>query len=355
MIEIDSIPIGKNHKPYIIAELSANHGGSIDAAKEAIISAKKCGASAVKIQSYTPETITLNSDKPDFIIKEGIWSGYTLHDLYTKAHTPFEWHAELFKFAADINITIFSSPFDDTAIDLLMSLDAPAYKIASFEIVDLALIKRAAECKKPLLISTGMASLEEISEALNVAIKYGSGDVMLLHCVSSYPAKTSEYQLNNISFLKSEFGVEVGLSDHSLSNIAAVTSIGLGAVAIEKHFKLSDKSESLDASFSLEPKKFITLVEDCNEAWKAKGTADFNRPKIERVALSHRRSLYFTKDLRSGSVITENDIKSIRPGYGVKPKFLEFFLGEKLNTNVERGDPVSFEIINKKFQSQVVK
>ena len=234
MFNINGRIIGRDQAPYIIAELSANHGGSIESAKLAITIAKESGASAVKIQTYTPDTMTIASKKPGFKINEGLWKGYTLYDLYKEAYTPFEWHQELFSHAKEQNITLFSSPFDETAVDLLQGLDAPAYKIASFELVDLPLIKRAAECAKPLLMSTGMASLAEVREALNVALKYGCGDVLLFHCISSYPAPVADSNLKNIEFLRSEFGIEVGLSDHTMTNLASTISIGLGATAIEK-------------------------------------------------------------------------------------------------------------------------
>ena len=227
-MKINNRTISVEEPPYIIAELSANHGGNIESAKLAIKLAKESGASAVKIQSYTPDTMTIESNKPDFLISEGLWKGYTLYDLYKEAYTPFEWHKELFSYAEEIGITLFSSPFDETAIDLLQSLDAPAYKIASFELVDIPLIKRAAQCRKPLLMSTGMGSVGEVREALETALKYGSGEVLLFHCISSYPASLTDSNLKNIEYLKKEFGVEVGLSDHTLTNLAATISIGMG-------------------------------------------------------------------------------------------------------------------------------
>jgi pseudaminic acid synthase len=343
MIEIDGVKIGRDHPPYIIAELSANHGGSIDAAKESIKLAKDNGASAVKIQSYTPDTMTIKSNKADFLITEGLWKGYTLYDLYEEAHTPFEWHQELFSYANDIGITLFSSPFDETAIDLLQDLNAPAYKIASFELVDLPLIQRAAECGKPLLISTGMASVSEVEEALNTALKYGSGEILLFHCISSYPAPLEDSNLKNIEFLGNRFAIDVGLSDHTLTNFAATLSIALGASAIEKHFKPSVSSGGPDASFSITPNQLNKLVSDCNDAWRSIGTAGFHRSKSEESSRKHRRSLYFIKDLTKGSVIKAGDIRAIRPGNGIAPKFAEEIIGRRLTVNVEKGDPVSFD------------
>ena len=328
MFQINDRNIGLDYPPYIIAELSANHGGSIENAKLAIKKAKESGASAVKIQTYTPDTITIPCDKSDFQIKEGLWAGYSLYDLYKEAYTPFEWHDELFNYAKKQNITIFSTPFDHTAVDLLEELDAPAYKIASFEIVDLPLIKRVASCKKPLVISTGMADLKEVKDAIEIALKYGNGDVLLLHCISSYPTPIKETNLKNIEFLKKEFKVEVGLSDHTLSNLASIISIGLGACAIEKHFKPSLNYSGPDSSFSITPDQLKSLVNDCNDAWSSIGKEGFIRPKVEEGSRKHRRSIYFIKNLNKGDIISSNDIKSIRPGFGVSPKYFDYLSSE---------------------------
>lgn len=345
MIEIDNVKIGEGQPPYIIAELSANHSGSIDVAKQSIKSAKDSGASAVKIQSYTADTMTIESDKPDFLISDGLWAGYTLYDLYSEAHTPFHWHADLFNYAKAIGITLFSSPFDHSAVELLQDLNAPAYKIASFELVDLPLIKRVAECGKPLLMSTGMASVNEVKEALDIALKHGNGEVLLFHCVSSYPTTTRDSNLKNIEFLKNEFGVEVGLSDHTITNLASTVAIGLGASAIEKHFKLSHKSCGPDASFSITSDQFKSLVIDCNDAWKSLGSVGFHRSIVEEGSRKHRRSLYFMNNLKKGSVIQAHDVRTIRPGNGLSPKFADMVVGKKLIVDVERGDPVSFNVL----------
>jgi pseudaminic acid synthase len=345
MFEIAGTRIGADYPPYIIAELSANHGGSIDSAKLAISRAKESGASAVKIQTYTPDTMTIASDKPDFKINDGLWKGNTLYDLYKEAHTPFEWHRELFQFAKEKEITLFSSPFDETAVDLLQELNSPAYKIASFELIDLRLIKRAAECGKPLLMSTGMANLNEVRDALNVALKYGCGDVLLFHCISCYPAPHTVSNLRSIEVLRREFGVEVGLSDHTLSNLSATLSIGLGATAIEKHFKPRDDSKGADSSFSITPSQLKLLVSDCNDAWNSLGEAKFNRPFAEKEMRKYRRSIYFMKNLKKGAVISSKDIKAIRPGFGLAPKHFDSLVGRTVCRDVERGDPVSFELI----------
>jgi pseudaminic acid synthase len=325
--------------------LSANHGGSIDAAKLAIKVAKQSGASAVKIQSFTPDTMTIVSEKPGFRINDGLWKGYTLYDLYKEAYTPFKWHQELFTYAAEQGITLFSSPFDETAVDLLQELNSPAYKIASFELIDLPLIKRAAECGKPLLMSTGMASLIEVREALDVALKYGCGDVLLFHCISSYPAEITDSNLKNIEFLRKDFGVEVGLSDHTISNLASTLSIGLGATAIEKHFKPTDDMSGPDSSFSITPSQLRTLVNDCNDAWNALGRFGFHRSLAEEGSLKYRRSLYFMSNLRKGDIVRSTDIRAIRPGFGLPPKHFDAVVGKAVCCDVERGDPVTLEVI----------
>ncbi len=345
MFKINGKKIGVDEKPYIIAELSANHGGSIESAKFAIKVAKDSGASAIKIQTYTPDTMTIKSDKHDFKIHDGLWKGYTLYDLYKEAYTPFEWHKELFDAAAEQGITLFSSPFDETAVDLLQELNAPAYKIASFELIDLPLIKRVAECGKPLLMSTGMASIAEIAEALEVAIKYGCGDVLLFHCISSYPVAITDSNLKNIEFLRKEFGVEVGLSDHTISNLASTLAIGLGATAIEKHFKPTDGMSGPDTSFSITPSQLSTLVNDCNDAWNALGRSGFHRSTAEEGSRKHRRSLYFMTNLKKGDVIHITDIRAIRPGFGLSPKHFETVIGKAVCYDVERGDPVTLEVI----------
>lgn len=342
---IDGKQIGQCNEPYIIAELSANHCGSIELAKKTIKSAKKNGADAIKIQTYTANSMTLDCDKDDFLIKEGTWEGYRLYDLYKEASTPYEWHKELFEFAKKQNITIFSTPFDEEAVDLLNDLDAPAFKIASFEIIDLPLIKYVAEKNKPILISTGMASKEEINDAVNVAKKYGSGDILLFHCVSDYPASTEDSNINMIKTFKEKYDLEVGLSDHTINNTAALAAVTLGAVAIEKHFIHSKQYKGPDSSFSIEPKQLKELKLTTQECWKALGSGDFDRPASESKNMVFRRSLYFVEDMKSGDVITRNKIKRLRPGYGISPKFLEQIINKKLKKSVERGDRVTWECI----------
>ena len=327
----------------MIAEISANHGGSIEKAKKSIKAAKEAGANAVKIQSYTPDTMTLNSTKPDFKIKKGLWKNYNLYQLYKEAYTPFEWHSNLFKYAKELEITIFSTPFDETAVDLLTKLNTPAFKIASFELTDLPLIKYVAKQNKPIFISTGMASIEEINDAIEVCKLQDNKDIILFHCISNYPSKVEEANLNNIKFLSKYFSIDVGLSDHTIDDLASTLAISMGACAIEKHFKLDVKENGPDSSFSLLPNQFSKLVKTCNTSFLALGSREkFNRPKSEENNKIFRRSLYFIKDLKKGDVITEKDIRRVRPGYGIEPKYFEEIIGKRLADNVEYGDPVTW-------------
>jgi len=344
---IQNTPIGGQNPPYIIAELSANHNGSLKRAKLSMKAAKDSGASAIKIQSYTADTMTIDSDLPDFLIKGGIWDGYTLYDLYKEAHTPFEWHEELFRFAKEINLTLFSSPFDETAVDMLEKLNAPAYKVASFEIVDLPLIKYIAATKKPLLMSTGMASEEEISEAISVAKKEGCNEILLFHCISSYPAPIRDANLLQMLQLKEKYHVEIGLSDHTMGNTAAIAAVSLGASAIEKHFTLSRADKGPDSTFSMEPDELKDLVTQTHNAKASLGTPSFDRPDIESGNLIFRRSIYFVKNLKAGHILEEGDIRRIRPGYGLKPKFYDEIIGLSLKQDVHKGQPVSWNTLER--------
>tara|TARA_A100001388_G_scaffold276701_1_gene265214 strand:- start:8735 stop:9784 length:1050 start_codon:yes stop_codon:yes gene_type:complete len=337
--------ISRDHAPFIIAEISANHNGSLKKAKASIKAAKNAGADAVKIQTYNPNTMTIDCDKEDFLIKGGLWDGYKLYDLYKEAHTPFEWHKDLFEFAKQIGITIFSTPFDETAVDLLEELNTPAYKIASFELCDLPLIKYVARKNKPLLMSTGMASLEEIEDAVSTAKENGCEKIFLFHCISSYPAPLEDANLKNINFLRKTFDLEVGLSDHTIGNTAAIASVALGASAIEKHFTLSRKEKGPDSEFSIEPEELSDLKLITSQTWSSLGREGLIRSEKEKSNKSFRRSLYFVKDLKKGSLINADDIRRIRPGYGIKPKFENAILGKKLIKDVEIGDSVTWDKI----------
>ena len=345
MFKIGNKTISIDHSPYIIAELSANHNGSIELAKKSILAAKESGADAIKIQTYEAHTMTIDSSKPDFVINGGLWDGYKLYDLYDEAKTPFSWHEELFFYSKEIGIDIFSSPFDESAVDLLESLDTPAYKVASFELIDIPLIKYIAKTGKPILMSTGMASEDEISEALEAARSYGARDILLFHCISSYPAPIEQANLNMIQILKEKFQVEVGLSDHTLDNFAATLSISKGAVAIEKHFILDKSLTGPDSEFSMDPYQLSDLVKDTSTAWKSLGSGSFERAKAEKSSIQFRRSIYFINDLKKGDTIKENDIQRIRPGYGIKPKFFSEIIGKKILKDVQRGDPVQWEVL----------
>ncbi len=346
MFEINGRIISAENPPYIIAELSPNHNGSLIKAKESILEAKRCGASAIKIQTYTADSMTIDCDLEDFKIKGGIWDGYNLYQLYEEASTPYEWHNELFRFAKENEITLFSTPFDESAVDFLNDLGAPAFKIASFELLDLPLIKYAASKGKPLLLSTGMGSLDEITDAVNAAYEGGCKQILLFHCISSYPTPTQESNIRMISFLKDKFGVEVGLSDHTLTNTAAMAALTLGASAFEKHFTLSRLDKGPDSQFSIEPNEFKDLVESANECWQGLGKFSFKRSKLEQNSMVFRRSLYFVKDLSEGQIITKDHIRKIRPGFGVSPKFYEKFIGKKVSRVVKRGERVDWEVIN---------
>jgi pseudaminic acid synthase len=342
-ISINERIISVEKPPYVVAELSANHNGSIERALSLLTKCSEAGADAVKIQSYTPDTITLRSTAPEFTLKKGLWKGRTLYDLYKEAHTPFEWHGELFAHAKDLGITIFSSPFDATAVDLLEQLNAPAYKIASFEIIDIPLIEYVASTKKPMIISTGMATESEISEALDAARGAGCEDLALLKCVSGYPAPASDYHLASMKTLEQKFDTVVGLSDHTLSNTTAIASIALGASIIEKHVTLDRLGGGPDDTFSLQPDELLRLCEDAREAWTAIGSREIGPKKSEQENVLFRRSLYFVKPLQAGQLIEASAIKSVRPGHGLPPKFINKIIGKKVLIDVKYGDPVTVE------------
>lgn len=328
--------------PYVIAELSANHNGSLDRAMDIVRAAKQAGASAVKLQTYRPDTITLDSDRPEFMIHGGLWDGKRLFDLYQWAHMPWDWHKPLFVLAKELGITIFSSPFDFTAIDLLAELDAPAYKIASFEAIDLPLIRYAAETQKPLIISTGMANEAEIDAALNTAHKYGCGDVALLHCISGYPAPAEEYNLRTIPHMRQLFGCEVGLSDHTIGNTTAITATALGASLIEKHFTLSRADGGPDSAFSLEPAELTQLVNDSKTAWASLGAVNYTPTPAEKQNVQFRRSLYLVKAVKNGDILTKEHIRSVRPGLGLSPAQYENVLGRKVTQDQPANVPLSW-------------
>jgi pseudaminic acid synthase len=335
--------IGADAPPYVIAEMSANHNGSLEAALRIVDAAAAAGADAVKLQTYRPDTITLDSDAEEFRIHGGLWDGRTLYELYEQAHMPWDWHAPLFARAKERGIAIFSSPFDETAVELLESLGAPAYKIASFEAVDLPLIRRVAATGKPMIVSTGLASSEEIAEAVDAARSAGCRQLALLHCVSGYPAPARDYNLRTIPDMMSRFGVVTGLSDHTLDNATALAAIALGARLVEKHFTLDRAGGGPDDSFSLEPQGLAELCRGARVAWESLGHVDYGLKSSERGNLQFRRSLYFVRDLAAGEEVTRDAVRSVRPGFGLAPKHLDAVLGRRVRAAVRANTPVHFE------------
>ena len=344
-ISIDGRQIGRDHAPYVIAELSANHNGDLGQALKIIDAAVEAGSDALKIQTYTPDTMTIDCDTEEFHVRGGLWDGRTLYDLYQEAHTPWEWHEELFAHAKKRGITLFSTPFDTTAVDLLQDLGAPAFKIASFEAVDLPLIRYVAAKGKPMIISTGMADLEEISEAVQAARDGGCEELVLLHCVSGYPAPPNNYNLATLADMQHRFGLQIGLSDHTLNNATAIASVALGATVIEKHFTLDRNGGGPDDSFSLEPNELAQLCRDARVAWEAVGSVNYGLKPSERENTVFRRSLYAVQDIPAGTVITQNHVRSIRPGYGLAPKYLDAIAGQRASVDIARGTAISLSLI----------
>ncbi|MGE6223579.1 pseudaminic acid synthase [Aeromonas media] len=341
---INDVGIGADFPPYVIAEMSANHNGKLNNALRLITEAKHAGASAIKLQTYTAETITLNSNAPEFQIHEGLWRGKSLYQLYQEAQMPWEWHFPLFEHARKIGITIFSSPFDTTAVDLLEELNAPAYKIASFEAIDLPLIRYVASTGKPMIISTGMANAEEIEDAIEAARTGGCKELAILHCVSGYPAPAEDYNLRTLLDMQQRFGLVTGLSDHTLDNTTAIASVALGASIIEKHFTLDRNGSGPDDSFSLEPTELLQLCVGARTAWSALGQVDYNRKSSEAGNVQFRRSLYFVKDLQTGDTITADAVRSVRPGLGLAPKYLEIVIGKTVTRPITANTPVSADL-----------
>ncbi|MGV3468691.1 pseudaminic acid synthase [Limnobacter sp.] len=342
-IHIAGRRIAADESPYVIAELSANHNGKLDTAMKIIAEAKKAGADAVKLQTYTADTITLNCDSEEFQIRSGLWKGKTLYELYQEAHMPWDWHKPLFEYARQLGITIFSSPFDKTAVDLLEDLNTPAYKIASFEAVDLPLIKYVASTGKPMIISTGMANAEEIQEAIEAAKEGGCKQLAILHCVSGYPAPPQDYNLSTIRDMIERFNLVTGLSDHTLDNTTAITGIALGANIIEKHFTLDRNGQGPDDSFSLEPADMAALCKAAKTAWQALGKVDYGLKSSEQGNVKFRRSLYYVRNLEAGDIITEESVRSVRPGYGIAPKYMDSIINRSIKRNVAFGEPVQLK------------
>lgn len=327
---------------FIIAELSANHNGSLENAKKSIKAAKEIGANAIKLQTYTADTITLDCKKDDFkIAQDTLWDGKYLYDLYEEAHTPWHWHKELFDYAKELDIIIFSSPFDKTAVDLLESLNAPAYKIASFEITDYELIRYAASKMKPIIISTGIATIDEIQDAVDICREVGNNDIVLLKCTSAYPAPLEEANLLTIPSLAQTFGVISGFSDHTIGSTAPIVATTLGAKVIEKHFILDKSIGGADVEFSMEKDEFAQMIKDIRNTEKLLGKIDYSLTKKRKKSRTFCRSLYVSKDVKQGEVFSEKNIKSVRPGYGLHPKYLNEILGKKAKKDYSFGDALS--------------
>lgn len=344
-VEIADRKIGRDYKPYVICEISGNHNGSLDRALAMIDAAAATGADAIKIQTYTPDTLTIDHDSEDFRIEGGLWDGRRLYDLYQEAHTPFEWQAALFDHARARGATLLSTPFDESAADLLDELGAPAFKIASFEAVDLPLIAHVARKGKPMIISTGMCNLGEISDAVRTARENGCEELILLHCVSSYPAPDEDSNVRTVPHLGDAFGCVSGLSDHTTGSAVSVASIALGGSVIEKHFTLCRAEGGPDAAFSLEPDEFSALVDDCRRAWCALGRVNYDLSCSERGSVKFRRSLYVVVDVAEGEELTSENVRSIRPGYGLPPKLLPDILGHRAAKPLKRGTALQPEMI----------
>jgi pseudaminic acid synthase len=343
-MKIGNFELGKG-KTFIIAELSANHNGSLETAIETIKAAKRTGADAIKFQTYTADTITIDSKKDDFLIKGTIWEGKNLYQLYQEAYTPWEWHEKLFKAAEDEGLIYFSSPFDKTAVDFLEELNVPAYKIASFEITDIPLIEYVASKGKPIIISTGIAELEDIELAIDACKRMGNDNIAILKCTSSYPAPIEEANMAMIRDFEKRFGVISGLSDHTMGATVPIVATSMGAKIIEKHFILDRSIGGPDASFSMNEAEFTEMVNAVREAEKAIGKVDYHLTDKQKSGKAFSRSLYVVKDMKAGDVITEENVRSIRPGYGLHPKYYAQILGKKVNTDLEKGDPIRLEFV----------
>lgn len=346
-IQIGNKIIGENGKAYIIAEMSANHAGSKERAKEIIHAAKEAGADCIKIQTYTPNTITMNCNNHYFHIDNGTWEGENLYHLYEKAYTPWEWQAELKQEADKVGIDFLSTPFDKTAVDFLEDIDVECYKIASFEVVDIPLIRYVASKCKPMIMSTGMATLSEIEDAVNAIRETGNQQIALLKCASAYPAITDEMNLATMKNMGETFDVVVGLSDHSMGSVGAVTAVALGAKIIEKHFCLSREIENPDSSFSMEPDEFAQMVRDIRQAETAIGKVNYGPTEQEKNSVVFRKSIFVTENIKKGDMISEKNIRVIRPGYGIKPKYFDEVLGQVALVDIERGTPLQFDMIGK--------
>lgn len=345
IIQIGKHHIGDRNATYIVAEMSANHNQDFEKAVKIVEAAKTAGADAIKLQTYTPDTITLDSDNKYFKVKGTIWEGRTLHDLYAEAQTPWEWHPQLKQIANELGLDFFSTPFDFSAVDFLEKLEVPAYKVASFEMIDLPLLKKIAGTGKPVIMSTGMAELSEIREAVRTLDESGCDQLALLKCTSAYPAPYEEMNLRTITHMAETFSVPVGLSDHTLGSAVSVAAVTLGARILEKHLTLSRSDSGPDSSFSMEPHEFRLMVEDIRAAEKAVGNVCYDLTERQKESIAFRRSLFVAKDIKAGEVLTMENIRSIRPGFGLAPKHLDDVLGKKVTCDVKKGTPLTWDVI----------
>ncbi|ANY18951.1 Pseudaminic acid synthase [Tsuneonella dongtanensis] len=339
--------VGRNARPYLIAEMSGNHNRSLDRALAIVDAAAASGADAIKLQTYTAETMTLNVSAPGFVIEDpdSLWAGRQLYDLYDEAHTPWDWHGPIMERAVQHGIDCFSTPFDETAVDFLESLGAPAYKIASFEVTDLPLIRKVAATGKPMIVSTGMATVAEIDEAVRTARDAGNDDIVILKCTSTYPATPENTNISTIPNMREAFGVEVGLSDHTMGCGVAVAAVGMGAVLVEKHFTLARADGGVDSTFSLEPAEFRTLREETERAWQAIGKVTYGGTKAEEKSRAFRRSLYIARDMAAGDELTSDTLRIVRPGFGLPPKFYDQMLGKRVTRAVTAGTPLDWDLV----------
>jgi N-acetylneuraminate synthase len=344
---IQGINVGLEHRPFIIAEMSGNHNQSLDRALEIVDEAAKSGVQAMKIQTYTADTMTLPVREGDFVINDpkSLWSGKSLYDLYQEAHTPWEWHKPIFDRCRELGLIAFSTPFDESAVDFLEDLGVPCYKIASFENTDIPLIRKIAATGKPIIISTGMATVAELAETVAAARAAGCRDMVLLKCTSTYPATPADTNLRTIPHMRELFGCEIGLSDHTMGIGTAVASVALGASVIEKHFTLRRADGGVDSAFSLEPEEMRALVTETERAWQALGQVNYGVTQNEKKSLVFRRSLYIVKDLEAGEELTSGNLRAIRPGLGLSPKYYDVLLGMKVRTKIVRGTPVTWDIL----------
>lgn len=348
LIQIGNKKIGLAYEPFIIAEMSGNHNKSLERALQIVEAAAKSDVHAIKLQTYTPDTMTLDIKGDEFYINDpnSLWKGYNLYKLYQEAHTPLKWHKPIFDRCKDLGLICFSTPFDDTSVDFLESLHVPCYKIASFENIDIPLIRKVAATGKPMIISAGMATIAELDESISIAREYGCNDIILLKCTSTYPSTPENSNILTIPHMRDLFNVQTGLSDHTKGIGVSVASIAVGATVIEKHFTLSRADGGVDSDFSMEPEEMKSLVAECTNAWRALGKISYGATKDEKKSLIYRRSLYVSKDIKKGETFTKENLKAIRPGLGLSPKYFDILLGKSVNRNIKRGTPVSWELLN---------